>query len=128
MEEKEKEKKETTLISLIKKNSKIIAMIVIVVIIISLIEMDSYVICKKMKGGISPIAQKVVETLKSLTSKCQGNIFQDGIQRFSYITEKISGILMFIIAILLIPSFPIFLYVAAMYLVISQMFKGMRTL
>jgi hypothetical protein len=127
MEEKEK-KKEPTLITLIKKNIKIIGLIVVVVIIISLIKMDSYVICKKMKGGISPIAQQGIQSLRQLTSKCQTNLFEDGIQRFKYITENITGVLTFIIAILLIPSFPIFLYVAAMYLVISQMFKGMRTI
>lgn len=125
MEEKEK-KNEPTFMTLIKKNIKIIVMIVVVVIIISLMNMNSYMICKKMKGGIGQITSQGLQTLKQLTNKCSTNLFTDGIERFRYITENIMGVLAFIIALLLIPSLPIFLYVAAMYLIISQMFKGMR--
>lgn len=125
MEEKEK-KNEPTILTLIKQNIKLIGMIVLVVIIISLMNMNSHIMCKKMSGGIGPIQSAAVGTIKNLTSKCKTNLFEDGLHRFRYITDNVMGVIGFIIALLLLPTFPIFLYVGAMYLIFSQMFKGMR--
>jgi hypothetical protein len=126
MEEKEKKNEPTTFTSFIKKNINIILMILVVVIIISIINMNSYIICKPMKGGIGQIASQSVQIFTNLTRGCRSNLFEEGIQRFKFIMENIMSVLAIIIAIFLIPSFPIFLYVAAMYLIFSQMFKGMR--
>ncbi len=125
MEEKEK-KNETSIKTIIKQNIKIIVLIIIVVIIISLMNTNSNVTCKKMKGGIGQITASALSTISRLTQRCTTNVMEDGMHRFKEVTEHVLGVMIFILALILIPAFPIFIYVAAMYLIISQMFKGMR--
>jgi hypothetical protein len=61
-----------------------------------------------------------------LTQKCTNGTFLNSTYRFATIFDNIFYIIVIIAAIIIIPAFPAFIYVAAIYAIIYKLATGFR--
>ena len=124
----------------LKKNYKIIILIIFVVIMISYMNLNHS--CRSSttkfnsRGGFlissnpqdsmykTQVVQQGVGIFRNITSKCTSGVFTDGISRFSTISENILSVLVIIAAIIIIPAFPVVIYIALVYAIIYKMSSG----
>ena len=121
-----------------KKNYKIIILIIVVVIMISYMNFSSNCINKyknniKSTGGFiqsttpqgsyyqSQVLQQGIGIIRNVSSKCTSGTFTYSIDRFSTISENILSVLVIIAAIIIIPAFPVVIYIALVYAIIYKM-------
>jgi hypothetical protein len=127
------------IISGFKKNYKLIILIVIVVTLISYMNTNTSGNFIKSKtrfnshGGFYTAAEQQnmmfkqqtlyqgIAQFKEATSKCTAGMFSAGIGRFSTISENILSVLVIIAAIIIIPAFPVVIYIAIVYAIIYKM-------
>ncbi len=85
-----------------------------------------------LKGGVSQVTSNILYTFtnsfQSLTSNCMNGTFSNSLNNIKNIFETILTILAVVIAIILIPTFPIVIYIIVIYIVITNLFTGMRNI
>ena len=124
-----------------KKNYKIIILIIIVVIIISYNNSKSIDYHKHTsKGGFLPtsttnpqgsyyktqVLQQGIGLFRNVSSKCTSGTFTESANRFSTISENILSVLVIIAAMIIIPAFPVVIYIAFVYAIIYKMTSSFR--
>ena len=132
-DEKEKQSKQTNyFIESVKKNYKIIIIIglVLISLIIIINNTDTDLNAKKnIKGGSAALATQVavsgLSAYSKVASKCTSGIFIQSAERFNAIIDNIKFVIMLIIAIILIPAFPVFFYIMTVYVIISTLVGNM---
>jgi hypothetical protein len=62
-----------------------------------------------------------------LTKNCANGTFLNSTYRFASIFDNIFYIIVLIVAVILIPAFPAFIYVAAVYAIIYKLVTGFRS-
>jgi hypothetical protein len=85
-----------------------------------------------LKGGVSQATSNILFTFtnsfRRLAGNCMNCTFTNSIDSIKNIFETILSILAIVIAIILIPSFPIVIYIILIYIVITNLFTGMRNI
>jgi hypothetical protein len=122
-----------------KKNYKIIILIIIVVIIISYNNSKPIGYFKHTsKGGFlgsstpqgsyyqTQVLQQGIGLFRNVSSKCTSGTFVESANRFSTISENILSVLVIIAAIIIIPAFPVVIYIAFVYAIIYKMTSSFR--
>ncbi len=111
-------------------NSNKITIIIISLALISLIIIINNTnmnIKKNMNGGdlATQVAFSGLSAYSKVASKCSSGIFIQSAERFNAIINNLKFVIIFIIAIVLIPAFPILFYVMTVYVIISSLVGNM---
>jgi len=111
-------------VKLIKQNYKIIIIITIslILILIGYININNINIKKNLKGGSLPV-QVAVSSLNvygRLAKDCTAGAFIKSAERFNAIIDNLKFVFILIVAIVLIPVFPVLFYITAVYVIINS--------
>ncbi len=128
---KESNKKENnSFINLIKKNYKLIIVIIITLVLIGIIIISNNTninFKKNNKGGAlaTQVATSGLTLYGRLASKCTTGAFIQSAQRFNAIIDNLKFVIVLILAIVLIPAFPIVFYITTVYVIIYSLVGNM---
>ena len=112
----------------IKNNYKIIILILLIlilVIIITNMNINKYYLNKNIKIGGAQMTNQIASSglglYTSIVSKCTSGTFIASAQRFNAIMDNLTYVIVFILAIIIIPAFPIVFYIGIVYAIIYNL-------
>ena len=130
-EPKEQKIEENDLVYGVKKRNLLITLGIILVCIFMLRCFRSNLEYKynTLKGGVSQVTSNIlfstVSSFRNLSGNCMNGTFTNSLDRVKYMIDTLLAGVAIVIAIILIPAFPIVMYIIIIYLVISKLFIGM---